>query len=66
MWCVLERNYNRATIHHFHAQRLSLEFILFIQFSRTTNKLDHTLSIENLLSRQIFILFLVMHLFFGY
>ena len=28
---VLERNYNRATIHHFHFRRLSLESLLFIQ-----------------------------------
>ena len=28
---VLERNYNRATIHHFHFRRLSLQSLLFIQ-----------------------------------
>ena len=38
---VLERNYNRATIYHFHSKRLSLESILFIQLSKTENQM-HT------------------------
>ena len=38
---VLERNYSRATIHHFRIKRLSLECILFIQLLKTENQ-THT------------------------
>ena len=35
---VLERNYNRATIHHFHFKRLSLESFYFIQLLKSNLK----------------------------
>ena len=38
---VLERNYDRATIHHFHVKRLSLRVLLFIQFLKI-EKQTHT------------------------
>ena len=39
---VLERNYNRATIHHFHFKRLSLESFFILFYSAPKNKLKQT------------------------
>jgi hypothetical protein len=43
---VLERNFNRATIHHFHFKRLSIEFLLFyLALKNKLKQIGHTLFI---------------------